>query len=151
MPPAPDAQIRSTDLMATTDPATGETPGVSSAAPGGRPASRRRSAGPTLTIICWRDIPAQVTARDGERTQKWELHRRFQVAIDRAAVIAGLETYDRYIAEWRSDARPCGPDLAAEVAAEVKRLEGAHPRDLLDSLVQNGGLTVAPAQEPDPA
>ena len=145
--------------MGTTDPAADQTPGAeatTAAPPGGRPASRRRAAGPTLTVIRWRDIPAQVTARDGDRTERWELHRRFQVAIDRAAVIAGLETYDRYIAEWRADARPCGPDLAAELAAEVDRLEAAHPRDRLDALVQTGGLAVAgtipdPAQEPDPA
>lgn len=139
--------------MATIDPSAEISHGAEAAPPAvaGRPASRRRSSGPTLTVIRWRDIPAQVTARDGDRTQKWELHRRFQVAIDRAAVLAGLETYDRYIAEWRSNARPCGPDLAAEVAAEVERLDRAHPRELLDTLVKHGGLAAAPAQEPEPA
>jgi hypothetical protein len=106
----------------------------------GRPASRRRPAGPTLTVISWRDIPAQVIARDGERTEKRELHRRFQVAIDRAAVKAGLDKYDDYIAQWRSAARPCSPDLAAEVAAEAARLDTAHPRDTLNRLVEQGGL-----------
>ena len=122
---------------------------------GVRPASRRRPTGPTLTVIHWRDIPAQVTARDGDRTEKWELHRRFQVAIDRAAVKAGLDTYDRYITEWRSETRPCGPDLVAEVQAEIARLDKAHPRALLDALVASGGLAaspaIAPTKEPDPA
>ena len=112
-----------------------------------RPASRRRPAGPTLTVISWRDIPAQVTARDGERTEKLELHRRFQVAIDRAAVTAGLDRYDDYIAQWRSAARPCGPDLAAEVAAEAARIDAAHPRHALDRLVAQGGLAT---EEPTP-
>jgi hypothetical protein len=107
---------------------------------GTRPASRRRPAGPTLSVIHWRDIPAQVTARDGDRTERWELHRRFQVAIDRAAITAGLERYDAYVAEWRSDSRPCGPDLAAEVADEVARIEAAHPPDALIRLVDQGGL-----------
>ena len=122
-------------------------------AAGTRPASRRRPTGPTLTVIRWRDIPAQVTARDGDRTEKWELHRRFQVAIDRAAVVAGLETYDRYIAEWRSESRPCDPDLTGEVQAEVARLDAAHPRALLDALVASGGVSPVvadPAQERDP-
>ena len=105
-----------------------------------RPASRRRAASPTLTVISWRDIPAQVTARDDERQVKTELHRRFQVAIDRAAVKAGLDKYDDYIAQWRSAARPCGPDLATEVAAEAARLDAAHPRDMLNRLVEQGGL-----------
>ena len=114
---------------------------ATTAEPAARPASRRRPAGPTLTVISWRDIPAQVTARDGERTEKLELHRRFQVAIDRAAVTAGLDTYDDYIAQWRSAARPCGPDLPAEVAAEAARIDAAHPRDTLNRLVEQGGLT----------
>lgn len=91
-------------------------------------------------MISWRDIPAQVTARDGDRTERRELHRRFQVAIDRAAVAASRDRYDDFIAEWRSSARPCGADLAAEVAAEADRIEAAHPRDALNTLVQQGGL-----------
>ncbi len=91
-------------------------------------------------MISWRDIPAQVTARDGDRTDKLELHRRFQVAIDRAAVKAGLDKYDDYIAQWRSAARPCGPDLAAAVAAESARIDAAFPRDVLNALVEQGGL-----------
>ena len=110
------------------------------AAPDRRPASRRRPTGPQLSVIRWRDIPAQVTARDGDRTEKHELHRRFQVAIDRAAVEAGLDQYDAYIGEWRSDSRACGADLAAEVAAEATRLDAAYPREVLDRLVRQGGL-----------
>jgi hypothetical protein len=125
--PDPAAEGTAADVATTAEPAA-------------RPASRRRAAGPTLTVISWRDIPAQVTARDGERTEKLELHRRFQVAIDRAAVQAGLDKYDDYIAQWRSAARPCGPDLAAEVAAEAARIDAAHPRDTLDRLVAQGGL-----------
>ena len=39
----------------------------------------------TMTVIWWRDIPAQVLARDGRRQSKIVLHPRFQVAIDKAA------------------------------------------------------------------
>ena len=41
--------------------------------------------GATLTVIWWRDIPAQVVAKDGRRASKIVLHPRFQVAIDKAA------------------------------------------------------------------
>ena len=47
----------------------------------------------TLTTIWWRDIPAQVTARDGRRSSKIVLHPRFQVAIDKAASRAGKRAY----------------------------------------------------------
>ena len=33
----------------------------------------------TMTVIWWRDIPAQVTAREGRRQSKIVLHPRFQV------------------------------------------------------------------------
>ena len=40
---------------------------------------------PMLSIIWWRDIPAQVVAKDARRSSKVVLHPRFQVAIDKAA------------------------------------------------------------------
>ena len=43
---------------------------------------------PTLSVIWWRDIPAQVVAKEGRRTSKIVLHPRFQVAIDKAATRA---------------------------------------------------------------
>ena len=55
----------------------------------------------TMTVIWWRDIPAQVTAREGRRQSKIVLHPRFQVAIDKAASRAGKRAYNDYIEEWR--------------------------------------------------
>ncbi len=94
---------------------------------------------PILTVIRWRDIPAQVTAKDGRRTAKRVLHRRFQVAIDRAAVRAKKKAFDDYIGEWVSDRRRCGDDLEAEVASVADQLERDHPREVLAALVANGG------------
>jgi hypothetical protein len=92
-----------------------------------------------LTIIWWRDIPAQVVAKDARRASKVVLHPRFQVAIDKAAVKAGRREMDAYIAEWRKTQRPCGDDLEAEVAAEAARLEHEYTRDVLAHLVAAGG------------
>ena len=55
----------------------------------------------TMTVIWWRDIPAQVTAREGRKQSKIVLHPRFQVAIDKAASRAGKRAYNDYIEEWR--------------------------------------------------
>ncbi len=82
-----------------------------------------RDRGPQLTIIRWREIPAQVVARNGDKTAKRELSARFQVAIDRAAMYAGLFGTDEYLSEWARDSRPCGDDLESEVASEAARLE----------------------------
>ena len=80
---------------------------------------------PMLSIIWWRDIPAQVVAKDARRSSKVVLHPRFQVAIDKAANRAGKREYNSYIAEWRKTLEPCGDDLEAEVRAESERLEAA--------------------------
>lgn len=94
---------------------------------------------PVLTVIRWRDIPAQVKAKDGRRESKRVLHRRFQVAIDRAAMKAGKRTASDYIGEWRSERHACGPDLEAEVARTADALEAEHTRDVLARLVEQGG------------
>ena len=45
---------------------------------------------PELTVIFWRDIPAQVTAGKGRGAARAQLSERFQEAIDAAAMRAGL-------------------------------------------------------------
>jgi hypothetical protein len=94
----------------------------------------------TLTIISWRDIPAQVTAKSEAGSARAELSERFQKAIDAAAMKAGLVDMDLYLEEWRQETRACGDDLDAEVAAEVKRLETEFSRDVLLELTRSGGL-----------
>jgi hypothetical protein len=102
----------------------------------------------SLTVIWWRDIPAQVLAREGRRASKVQLHPRFQVAIDKAASRAGKRAYSEYIEEWRKVARECGPDLEAEVNAEVERLETDYDKHRLAELIQSGGLAGGPALAP---
>ncbi|MGI9657277.1 MAG: virulence factor [Gaiellaceae bacterium] len=95
---------------------------------------------PELTVIYWRDIPAQVVARAGDASARVELADRFQKAIDAAAMKAGLAEMDAYLAEWRREERLCGDDLEAEVAEEAARLEGAFTPDVVRALVRSGGL-----------
>jgi hypothetical protein len=102
----------------------------------------------SLTVIWWRDIPAQVLARDGRRASKVQLHPRFQVAIDKAASRAGRRTYNEYIEEWRKVARACGDDLEAEVNAEVERLETEYDKHRLAELIQTGGVAGGPVFPP---
>ena len=98
-----------------------------------------RNRGPELTVIRWRDIPAQVVARGAGETAKRELSARFQVAIDRAAMYAGLFGTDEYLSEWAKDSRPCGDDLESEVATEAARLESEYDSETLNDLASNGG------------
>jgi len=102
----------------------------------------------TMTIIWWRDIPAQVTAREGRQSSKIVLHPRFQVAIDKAASRAGKRAYNDYIEEWRKVARACGDNVEAEVTAEVERLETTYDKHRLAELIQSGGVEGGPALAP---
>jgi hypothetical protein len=94
-----------------------------------------------LVIVRWRDIPAQVIAREGRLTAKRQLSERFEKAIDRAAMRAGLRDTDSYLAEWRrADPVECGADLEAEAAAAAERLEADYPDERLKALVASGGI-----------
>ena len=92
-----------------------------------------------LTIISWRQIPAQVTARRGREAVRRELSPRFQAAIDRAAMQAGLFGSDDYLNEWVRASVPCGDDLEAEADAAVARLEAEYGNEALNDLANNGG------------
>ena len=95
----------------------------------------------SLTIISWRDIPAQVVVKRGRETAKVQLSARFQEAVDRAAMRAGKGTSDAYLADWkRSEARSCGDDLQAEAAAEAARIEARFTDEALEALIRAKGL-----------
>lgn len=96
---------------------------------------------PSLTIISWRDIPAQVIVKRGRESAKVQLSTRFQEAVDRAAMRAGKGTSDAYLADWkRSDPRACGEDIQAEAAAEAARIEARFSDADLEALVRAKGL-----------
>jgi len=92
-----------------------------------------------LVTIWWRDIPMQVIARDGRQSQKRVLDKRFQFAVDKAAMNAGKKSYGDYIEEMRRAERECGGDLEAEADAEVARLETAYDKTVLHALIKAGG------------
>ena len=100
---------------------------------------------PSLIIISWRDIPAQVIVKRGRETAKVQLSARFQEAVDRAAMRAGKGSSDAYLADWkRSDPRPCGEDIHAEVAAEAAKLEARYTDEDLERLIRSKGLESSP-------
>ena len=74
-----------------------------------------------LTVITWRDIPAQVLARGaGGASARTLLPEAFQEAIDAAAMVAGLIGSDDYGEHWTRHRRECGDDLQTEVDAEAE-------------------------------
>jgi len=79
---------------------------------------------PDVTIVYWRDIPAQVIVGKGRRGAKAALPERFEQAIDRAAMKVGAADTDAYLSEWRK-AEPYTVDGEPDaiVAAAAARLD----------------------------
>lgn len=96
-----------------------------------------------LITILWRDIPAQVTARDGRTKVSVQLTDRFQEAIDRAATRVGKRTTDDYLGEWRREARPCDADLPTAANDAAAELEASFTDAVLDDYVRAGGFRPA--------
>ena len=98
----------------------------------------------TLTIVYWRDIPAQVIAKAGRTNAKRVLPERFEKAIDQSAMRARLRDTDSYLEHWRkSEPMPCGDDLEAEAAALAEKLDADYSDDVLVAYIKNGGLKPA--------
>ena len=93
-----------------------------------------------LTIIYWRDIPAQVIGQRGRKRHKQELPERFALAIDRAAMRAGRGSSKAYLDDWRRDSRPCSDDMEQAVSEEAARLEALFPDEFLEAVVKAGGI-----------
>lgn len=95
---------------------------------------------PEVTIVYWRDIPAQVIVGKGRRGAKRQLPERFEQAIDRAAMKVGAADTDTYLAEWRK-AAPVVVDGEAEAVAdaEAARLDAEYTRDRIKALIDNDG------------
>lgn len=93
-----------------------------------------------VTILYWRDIPAQVVVKAGRKTAKQVLSERFETAIDRAAMKAKLRDTDSYLAHWRKGApEACADDLESVAAETAARLEQNYDEARLARLVANGG------------
>ena len=96
----------------------------------------------SLIITYWRDLPSQVTVRQGRREEKRMLSAKFQDAIDMAAMRAGASGSDAYLADWRRAApTPCGDDLAAEADRAAAEIEAAYDAGRLKAVIANGGHT----------
>ena len=94
-----------------------------------------------LTIVYWRDIPAQVIVKAGRRSvAKRELSLRFVEAIDMCAMRSGLAETDAYLEEWRkAEAVEVSDDLEAEADSAAEKIEKEYDKDRLKKLISSEG------------
>ena len=94
-------------------------------------------------IVYWRDIPAQVKVRAGRERSGKALSDRFEKAVDRAAMYAGLINSDDYLNEWRTgDWQDSDADAATVAESVVAELEAAFSDELLRKMARNSGYAV---------
>ena len=99
-----------------------------------------------LTVVYWRDIPAQVIVRQGRTAAKRQLPERFEQAIDRCAMKVGARDTDAYLAEWRrGEPVQVEGDMEEAVAAEATRLETEFDVERIKALIANDGWALAQA------
>lgn len=95
---------------------------------------------PEVTIVYWRDIPAQVIVGKGRRGSKRQLPERFEQAIDRAAMKTGAAGTDEYLAEWRkADPYTVDGDADAIADAEAARIDAEYDQDRIKALIATDG------------
>lgn len=94
---------------------------------------------PDVTIIYWRDIPAQVLVGKGRSASKVQLPERFEQAIDRCAMKVGAKDDGAYLAEWRRVAHVAEGEPAALAASEAARLEAEYDPCRIKTLIANDG------------
>ncbi|WP_282027391.1 virulence factor [Ruegeria faecimaris] len=95
---------------------------------------------PDVTIVYWRDIPAQVIVGKGRRGAKRQLEERFEQAIDRAAMKVNAKDSDAYLAEWRKAAPFAVEGDPSEIAEQqAVRLEAEYDQDRIKALIANDG------------
>jgi hypothetical protein len=79
-----------------------------------------------IRVLYWRDIPVQVTAREGSDEVTVPLTPRFQDLVDAVAVQVGATGSEAYLAGWHHGPEEEYPGSAQEAArAAVDQLEAA--------------------------
>jgi len=95
---------------------------------------------PEVTIVYWRDIPAQVIVGKGRSASKVQLPERFEQAIDRCAMKIGAKDADLYLAEWRkATPYPLEGEPADVAKVEAARLDAEYDTARIKQLIDNSG------------
>ena len=96
-----------------------------------------------IVTIYWRDIPSQVLVKKGRNKAKVQLPKRFQEAIDRAAMRAGKGSSDLYLEEWRRQTEQIEAvhDLQAFAEETARQIAERYDDKLLNKLIKNKGTT----------
>lgn len=99
---------------------------------------------PQKIVVYWRDIPSQILIKKGRAKGKVVLSQRFQEAIDKAAMRAGMVDTDSYVEQWRRETSeyPIADDLQQAAETVAQDYETQFSDEQLADIVRNKGLTI---------
>jgi lysine/ornithine N-monooxygenase len=93
-----------------------------------------------VTVVYWRDMPAQVIVGRGRRGTKLPLPERFEQAIDRAAMKSGAAESDDYMAGFRkADPVPVAGTDQEAAEAMVAKIDAEFDLERIKTLIANDG------------
>ena len=92
-----------------------------------------------LTIVFWRDIPAQLLIGSGRKANKFKLSEKFEQAIDRCAMKIGAKDSDSYLQDWHKKTVHLQNTGANAIELEAARLENYYSPEKLKALILNNG------------
>ena len=94
---------------------------------------------PSLTIVYWRDIPAQLMIGTGRNATKYKLPEKYEKAIDRCAMKVGAKDSESYLQDWRKETIPLQSVKEDTIKKEAFKLEQEYSDSKLRDLIQNNG------------
>ena len=92
-----------------------------------------------LTIVFWRDIPAQLIIGSGRNAIKLQLSDKFEKAIDRCAMKVGARDSESYLQDWQKKTVPMQSTGTNAINLEAEKLEKYYTTEKLKTLIIKNG------------
>ena len=92
-----------------------------------------------LTIVFWRDIPAQLLIGSGRKAIKLKLSEKFEKAIDRCAMRVGAKDSQSYLDDWQKKTVPLDCTYTNSIELEAEKMERYYTTEKLKALILNDG------------
>jgi len=93
-----------------------------------------------IKIVYWRDIPGQVVIREGRRSKRLRLSRRFTKAIERAGYRLSKKKQDALFEPWHDVTQSFDGDINEQANQLVRHLEERYTDDVLETLIRASGV-----------
>ena len=92
-----------------------------------------------ITVVYWRDIPAQLLVGRGRKALKYKLPAKYEKAIDMCAMKTGAREADTYLQGWRKFVTKVATKDENFLEREAEKLMKEYDDKKLKFLINNNG------------